>query len=304
MLLRTSYSSLGTLHSCERKFELTKLVKSDLNREDAPHFSHGHAFGAGVAWYLLTGDKDRAIYECWKAYWPDLREDNVYSPYHSIAILEGAWRHLDKLKLDWEVAYFNGKPAIELKCRINISPEHYHVGHLDVVLKNKKTGMYAVLDQKTTGSRLLDITPMYKNNDQLVGYSIMLDAIVGPELTSFYIMYFVAQQRDKKLVDTEYHPLAYKKTIKDRLNWFITLGMDINHIKEMREMKYFPMRGNHCLAFNKTCSFFGTCQLRKTDEPLAEFKDEVKYDFEFFLDDIVQDHVDRVKKMLEEQAAV
>lgn len=296
MPLRTSYSSRELLHTCERKYQLIKLVNTAPEKEEKVYFCHGHAFGAGVASYMLYGDKKRALYECWLAYWPIIDDEN-YNAYISCAILEACFFKLDEIRRSWRVATFKGKPAIELSARLNINPEIYDVAFIDLVLQHIETGRYAILENKTTSSRLNDVTPMYKNSSQSIGYSIILDAIAGAELTAFDTNYLVAQQKNKLLTDLVVHWLPFKRSIMDRLNWFLTLGMDIKHLQDMQKMNYFPMR-NACQAFNSTCGFFGTCELRRTDVPRIQEPDPTVYDFEFFLDDIVADHIRRVKEVL------
>lgn len=297
MALRTSYSSRELLHSCERKYQLTKLVGPKPAREEREYFSHGHGFGSGVASYMLYGDKDKAIYDCWIAYWPII-DTEEYNAYICCALLRMAFFKLDELRRDWEVATFNGKPAIELSARININPEIYDVAFIDVVLKHKQTGMYAVLECKSTSARWNDIEPMYKNSSQTIGYSVILDAVAGAELASFQTIHFVGQMKGKLLTDVVFHTLPYIRTLRDRLDWFITLGMDIQRLQQMIELKYFPMRGGHCQSFGRPCQYFGTCQFRKSDVPRIEEPDTNVYDFEFMLNDIVSDHVKRIEENL------
>jgi len=149
-MLRTSYSSRELLHSCERKYQLIKLVGQKPQQEFREYFSHGHGFGEGVAEYMLSGDKDMAIYKCWMAYWPIIDTDN-YNAYICCALLRMAFFKLDQLRKEWEVASFNGKPAVELSARLNINANIYDVAFIDVVLRHKTTGMHAVLECKSTG---------------------------------------------------------------------------------------------------------------------------------------------------------
>ena len=64
--IRLSHSSLDTLHSCERKFELYKLLQGEGNeKEDTEHTVFGKAFGAGCQSYLEYQDKERALFAAW-----------------------------------------------------------------------------------------------------------------------------------------------------------------------------------------------------------------------------------------------
>ena len=76
MPIRISYSSReGIFNKCERKFQLYKLLAGTYEKEEAAHFSHGHAFGAGIANYFLTKDKAKAKLACWLAYWPNILDE-------------------------------------------------------------------------------------------------------------------------------------------------------------------------------------------------------------------------------------
>lgn len=63
MPVRLSHSTLELLHSCERKYQLEKLLAGS-QRRDSEHLSFGHGFGAGVASYLIDQDKDKAFVRC------------------------------------------------------------------------------------------------------------------------------------------------------------------------------------------------------------------------------------------------
>ena len=63
----------------------------------------------------------------------------------------------------------------------------------------------------------------------------------------------------------------------------------------MYELGIFPLRGQSCIRFNKTCPHFGFCTLTSGDVKKPEKKDLRSYDFEFQLEDIIKDHIARVK---------
>lgn len=289
--VRLSYSSLETLASCERKFQLDKLLVSEMQTEESEHFSFGKGFGVGVATYLVTQDQDRALYEAWLAYWPEI-ETEKKNVAICMASLMASFSKLDDLLGEYEVVSFNGKPAVELSFRLDINPAYYFVGHIDVVLRNRYSGVHVVLDAKSTGSQLLDLSPMYKHSGQAIGYSIALDRIVGKKLSSYAVMYFVAQIG--KNFNINIHPLLFEKTLMDRLQWFITLGLDVKRLEQMEEMGIYPKRGGSCLSFNRPCKYFGTCHLHSFDKKKTFEKDEIDYDFVYLLDDLVEDHISRI----------
>lgn len=290
--LRISHSSLDTLLTCERKFQLEKLLKTDVEREDTEHTVFGKAFGAGVATYMVTGNRDHALYQAWLTYFPELQTDKKNQA-RCFSALIASFPQLDRLLEEYEVVSFKEQPAVELSYRINISEHYYFVGHIDVVLKNIFTDLHFIMEVKTTGLGLIDLDPLYKNSGQALGYSIALDKIVGEAQSSYGVLYFVAQLgRDFK---AKIHVLPYQKTLLDRLNWFLTLGQDIQRLDTMREINVYPMRGRSCIQFMRPCKFFGICGLKSFDVPKEQVPDEIEYDFVYELDELVADHVKRVK---------
>lgn len=296
--LRLSHSSRELLHVCERKFQIEKLLAGPVAKEESAHFSYGHAMGAGVATYLATGSKEAALYQCWINYWPVVENDQkteAFALHHMI----GAFTTLDNLLQDYEVAEFRGAPAVELSFKLNINPTKYYVGHIDVVLRHKATGKYFVLEVKTTALQLLDIAPLYKHSGQAVGYSIALDQIVGEELSTYGVLYFVIQLPHYKSTDfrCKYHILDFPKTLVDRLNWFVGLGLDVQHLEAMQQLNIFPQRGGSCVQYNKPCYHYGTCGLQNFDEPKQFEPDDKEYTFEYDLDTLIESHIDRIARL-------
>lgn len=292
-MIRLSYSALKSFGECERLFQLDRLLVNERTKEESAALSLGKAFGAGVQTYLLTQDQDKAIFECYKSYWPVLEEpEKARSEEHAVSLLLVTIPQLDNLLQDWEIATFNGKPAIELSFRLDIDHKFYYVGYVDVILKNRWNGGYAVGEVKTTGLKLNDLSPLYRNSGQALGYSIVLDTIVGADQSEYDLLYLVGQTSD--LHNHKFQPMLFKKTILDRLNWFIALGMDVQRLHQMLDMNVFPMRGDHCLQYMRPCRHFGTCTLTTLDRYKEEVEDTTVYDFTFSLDTIVAEHLSRI----------
>lgn len=289
--IRLSHSSLETLLTCERKFQLDKLLITDVQRDETEHTVFGRAFGAGIAAYMVTQDSDMALYQAWLSYWPEL-ESEKKSQTRCFAALMSAFIELDTLLMDYEVVSFNDKPAVELSFRLKINERYYFVGHIDIVVKNKYSGMHYVFECKTTGMNLLDLAPLYKNSGQALGYSIALDKITGEKQASYGVIYFVAQMG--KHYKANIHVLPYEKTLTDRLNWFLTLGMDVKRLEQMEELNVYPKRGGSCLNYMRPCKYFGICNLHGLDVPKIQEDDPIEYDFTYDLEALIQDHISRM----------
>lgn len=290
--IRLSHSTLETFNRCERYFELEKLLANEASAEESADLSLGKGYGAGVADYLVHQDQDKALFTGWMEYWPELETEKKNVPILMNALI-ASFPHLDNLLRDYEVVYFKGKPAIELSFRININESFFYVGYIDVVLRNRFDGVCVVVDAKTTSSNLLDLSALYSNSSQVLGYSIALDKIVGEQLSSYATGYFVAQM--KKDMQVSIQSLIFHKTLLDRLNWFITLGQDIQRLETCRDTEFYPRRGSACVKFNRTCKHYGTCTLTGYPKKILE-EDDTEYDFVFELDDLINDHLRRIQE--------
>ena len=292
--IRLSHSSLQVLNTCERKFQLDKLLVTEVERDENEHTVFGKAFGAGIAEYAVTQDADIALYKAWLAYYPEL-ESAKKSQVHCFAALTNAFVKMDSILDDHEMVYFNGKPAVELSFRLNITADYYFVGHIDFILKNRWTGLHVVVDAKSTGLLIHDLDPLYKNSGQTIGYSIALDKIVGEQQSSYSVGYLVAQLgKDAHEYGSTIHALFYEKTLMDRLNWFISLGIDVKRLELMASLNSYPLRGDSCLTFMRPCKYFGVCGLKGADILKTQEADPIVYDFVYELDDLIEEHIQRI----------
>ncbi len=291
--IRLSHSALTTLLTCERKFQIDRLLVGQQKREESAATVFGKSIGAGVASYLLHQDPDRALFEAYLAYTPALEDDKRSEEIATNLLL--AFSKLDDLLLDWEVAIFQDKPAVELSFRLNINEQCYFVGYVDIVLKNRWNGRYAILENKTTGLNLFDLSSIFKNSGQALGYSIILDKIAGQDNSEYDVIYFIGKLNSKTsggfapstLVET------YPKTLQDRLNWFIALSMDVNRLTQMLDLNVFPMRGGSCLQYMRPCTHFGVCHMQALDQYKVIEPDLIEYQFVYNLEDLINEHLER-----------
>jgi hypothetical protein len=92
-------------------------------------------------------------------------------------------------------------------------------------------------------------------------------------------------------------PLIYTKNLMNRLDWFLSLGMDIERLERMAELNSYPMRGSACLHYNRPCKYFNTCSLHSLDFPKELEEDENEYDFHFDLQGLIDSHIGRIGKV-------
>lgn len=300
---RLSEHTINTLNSCERKFQLNRLLKSSAPvwTEDSVPSVRGHAWGVAVQEYILHGNIDKALFTLWLNYHPEVYDERkkIYL-WRAVNNFLCAKDMMDKIRNNYRVAQFNGKPAVELSFRLDLDDKWHFVGYIDLVLQNIMTHRYAVLEVKTTTYNLHDLVPVYKNSGQALGYSIALDRIVGEDQSQYEVLYFIT--RDKQDADArnfipDTYLFPFTKTLLDRLRWFYTLELDRQRLNTMLELGMFPMRGSACVSFNRVCEHFGTCNTTAADitRPIPE--EEVEYDFRYKLDEVIQDHLIRVSDM-------
>lgn len=295
---RLSEHAMHILASCERKFQLDRLlrpaVQYDIGAPSVP-LVRGAAFGIGVQTYMLTGDMDKAVYECWLAYDPEVYDEQkkIYM-WRTINNLRCCKDELDKIRQRYKVATFHDKPAIELSFRLDIDDKWYYVGYIDMVLYDTVLGIYVVFEIKTTAYKLIDLAPMYKNSGQALGYSIVIDQIVGEKQSKYGVVYFVCRDQQGSNFVPDVYTFPFTKTLLDRLRWFYTVGLDVQRLNTMLANDLFPMRGESCVRFNRVCTHYGTCNLTSTDYPRKIFEDNINYQFRYKLEDVIQDHIARV----------
>lgn len=301
--IRLSHSTNSLMRACERKFQKTKILVSRAPREETPATTFGKAYGAAAQHYMVLRTEgesaqtaiDSAIYECFLNYAPIL-EDNRRFLERAIHAIQLAQPFHERMLMEWEIAEFNGRPATELSFRLNINKRYYFVGYLDLVLRNRKTRRYAPTDYKSTVLNGEDLSPYFKFSDQVLGYSIILDAIVGAQLSEFDCNYWVCQLANTgkaTMWDINFQDYSFAKNLKDRFEWFLKLYMDVNYLETLEQLSVYPRR-NSCKSYGTVCRFFGECQFTETDRVAAYEPDTTEYDFTFDLNTLFADHQQRL----------
>lgn len=257
-----SYSALTTFHSCPRKFQLDRL-KATSEQTESPEgsltFAYGHAIGDGIQ-QLLRGVSIQEVMFTQFINWrhEDLLFENPKqnkSFFGAMVALQQMASLLQTNYLDeWELVYYEGKPACELSFIIHLPNEYKYRGFVDAVLKNKYTGEIMVLECKTTSA--YSVNPaQYKNSAQAIGYSVVLDKIF-PDLSSYKVLYLVYQTKSE-----EYVQIPFTKSHYARALWLRELLLDVDVLELYENCGIYPTRGESCFAFMRECKYLGTCHL-------------------------------------------
>lgn len=285
-----SYSGILNLHSCPRKYQLNRLRTTYRTEElikSTVTFAFGHVVGDGIAKILEGVPLDQVIWNTFLGWHTDLANSddklgkNLFTAIFALQRLV-AMRDAGFLK-EYELVYYNGKPATELSFVINF-PDGFRLrGFVDAVLRHVNTGKIIVLECKTTGNVTLN-PATYKNSAQAIGYSIVLD-VIYPELSSYEVLYLVYQTKSK-----EYTPIPFEKTYLQRALWIRELLLDIETIKMYEEAEVYPMRGESCFTFFRECEYFNTCQLSTkylTKPCTVEERDQTEYQIQLSLEQLL-----------------
>ncbi len=255
-----SYSSLTTLHSCPRKYQLYKLRtihRTEESLKQTVTFSYGHVVGEAIQLILAGAKREEVIWKMYLSWYAHLwaeEEKSKKSFWSAIIAAERFFSIRDTLLGDYELVYHEGKPACELSFSIAFPDGFRYRGHVDAVLRHRHTHNVLVLECKTTGLR--SISPaQYKNSAQAIGYSIVLDNLFT-DLSSYEVLYLVYQTSNQ-----EYTPLTFEKTYLQRALWIRELLLDIETIKMYEQAGVYPMHGESCFSFMSECEYLGSCTM-------------------------------------------
>ncbi len=294
-LQQLSYSSMLSLHSCPRAFQLYKLNSKTSEFEDIHQsltFLFGHTVGAGIQLLMEGNSYDNTLWKLFLAWDMDLFDLNPKqqkSFWHAMAALELFTELRDSGFLaEYDLMYFNGKPACELSFRIALPNGFRYRGFVDAVLRNRETGEAVVLEIKTTSSSTSLNPAQYKNSAQAIGYSIVLDHLF-PGLSSYQVIYLPYLTKAR-----EWQPAYYDKNHLQRALWLQELLLDIQTIQLYENTGVYPMHGESCFSFYRECEYFNLCTLSienliKPASPETESKIAAEtYDVEVTFEDLIQ----------------
>jgi len=265
-LKNLSYSSNLTLHSCPRKFQLSKLgtAKPGIDEKSAVTFALGHTVGAGVQDILMGKDLDTVYWNSFLMWDTDLFAEDTKSKksfWESMLAIERFWyvRNSSLLE-DYELVQYVPEgatepvPAVELSFIISLPNGFKYRGFVDAVLRHKTTGAIVVLEVKTTGSASVN-NATFKNSAQAIGYSIVLD-VLFPELSAYEVLYLVYMTKSR-----EFMPLPFKKSYLQRALWIQELLLDCDTILLYEKTGVYPMHGESCFNYYRECDYLNVCTL-------------------------------------------
>lgn len=307
--LRTlSYSGVLTKHSCPRKFELSRMLPRSDDSDEAGHLIFGTVVGNGIQEYLITGDLQKAIFRAFLDWDDNLESDrglkSAKTFWHAVYAIQQFVRVRNTQLSAYDIAIFNGKPAVELGFAILLPDGFKYRGKLDALMIHRQKREYLVIECKTTGFSKVD-EAMYKNSNQAIGYGIVIDAVAHQDTTidqegnrvvsnSYDVMYPVYMTKSM-----EWEPFRFGKSNVQRALWLQSLLYEVDNIIQYHDAGYFPTFGESCVSFGRQCPFFGTCTLSNkyliSDPSKIKIKlDTVdEYPLTFSVEELVQAQINK-----------
>lgn len=272
----TSYSQLEVLYRCPRKFQLQKeraAFNPGHSQGQNVDFAFGHAVGAGIQHYLMTKNLPQSWLNAmlaWSADWEaeiPKKKKNLWGALIAVEKFVHVWA--DSLD-EWELVIMpNGKPAIEVSISMHCNDGYKHYMHIDIVMRNKRTGKVAVWDAKTTGFQDAEES-LYANSGQALGYAVALQNILGEEVFDYEVYYLVYSSTDR-----EWTLLPFAKNFLESAEFVKDLVVTQDMITNYDEMQFYPKRGQSCYDYFRRCEFFGECNLT-ADERLPLLADDAE----------------------------
>lgn len=298
-LKQLSNSSLVTLHKCPRKYELDKLFKTE-NADDDFHLVFGSLVGTGIQEILEHGDITKAYWKLFIDKKGQLDEDfgSIKSKtfYHALIAVDRFVILRNTRFRDFDLAYFNGKPATELSFTIDCGNGFNYRGFIDAVLINRITKEIVVVECKTTSFSNIH-EAVFKHSGQSIGYSVIIDTLVSllklEEKSSYKVFYPIY-----KAGKGEWEVMEFQKTHVARAQWIKNVLLDKSYIEERVADGYFPMRGESCYDFFRPCEYFDICEMSnkslQLDKAKEKIESEEKYQFKFSLEELIEAQLEKM----------
>lgn len=293
-----SHSSRTTLHTCPRKYQLYRLSSETVSAGDLKEleqgvtFAYGTAVGVGVQSVLEGKTEAQILLDVFLAWDTDLLDETprqnksfwlaVFATQKFMALRDNGFLE------DYELVYYQGKPAVELAFSITLPNGFKYRGFLDAALQHKETGEVMCLECKTSSGTAN--SSAFKNSGQALGYSVVLD-ILFPELSAYTVMYLVYETKSLSYVQ-----LPFEKSLLQRALWLQELVIDTQLIETYEHYQTYPMHGESCFNYFRDCEYLGLCTMttKNLTKPLTTKvlesieKDAQRYQFNVSFQDLVE----------------
>ncbi len=117
--------------------------------------------------------------------------------------------------------------------------------------------LYTTVDLKTHRNNRFDMTASYLHHGQMIPYGLVLNHILGKEVTKFGVMYVSAFL---DIIAPRVDEYIYEKSKQDVQDWITSLILDLQRLNNFIKLDYFPRTEHGCLFYNKACTYLDLCK--------------------------------------------
>lgn len=273
--LDVSYSSLNLADHCLRKFEFRKFYPQKPWGDDQFAADVGKAMHSAIQSWCTDGDEDKAYWILMKEYpyvWEFHQERDDRSLEAAISTLEAVFDSdlMDNYELV-EIRCPDGvvRPAVEVPFEIELlgvtvadNVPVFYTGWIDMLMRNRSTGLVRPVDIKTTRVSSRDSTPKYKFDSQQIPYGFVAEHLQGIPLESFEVLYLECYL---DLVEPRVIPYPFPKSREDLQEWMLNTLIRLGTIQRSMAMDYFPRTDGGCVSFMRPCYFLDVCETRNRE---------------------------------------
>lgn len=293
-LIITSHSIDNLFDYCARKFEFAHLFENrPLEGESGYAADVGTALHRGIQGWLAARHEGRSETEAriiggWAFLrsFPWEEEADQYAKTRSFEAaawtLDLMWDH--PFWNEWELVKVtkNGIPkwAIEVPWIIihtSLGPTNdgrffATQGTIDLIMRNKLSGIICPVDIKTTIYDKNLTRALYTYSGQQIGYGQIVEAMLGNHITELTYQYFIARiSPEQPSVEVK----EFNKTQEELEDYWIDKLNRLERMKGYVNRKHFPRTNGGCFSYSRECSFFDICKSRDEEMLAAWFRDSI-----------------------------
>ena len=274
--LALSDSSLNNTN-CWRKLELRKFYGHPrVEFGDTIPTGAGHALHGAWQTYMAThGNKDAGTWALLQRYPLHLQRSAM--DFRSVEACYSSYLEMLANPIDarYQLAtvIHNGieKPAVEVPFRITFTDLSlfedrfvpiYYDGFIDAILWDTLLQRYVVLDIKTTRKSRSDYSITYANDPQCLPYAYVLEKALGQSAEALSVIYFVVYIDPMEPRALKYE---FEKSQEDIQAWALATAMDINRIRQMAALGFFPKNGKSCDSWG-ACPYKQACDYKRPED--------------------------------------
>lgn len=266
-----SHSSAAMMHSCPRKFfhnyveGIKKVPSLTMFRNDPPD-DVALVFGTAIHSALsilytqhdVVGAQEKFL-EIFLSEGPS-EEDPVRSPGNGVKLLGRYWSLYKNIIEEWDHVESEAEILLRLPGYIDNSGDRWtidYTGYIDQVLRHKQTGVYRLIDHKTTKFMSSAQIRAFELGQQFQGYIAAFKEVFREQTFDMLIDLLVINRKEGSFNLTQ--QIILHDTFLQR-EWRKDIYATAENIILNARKDYWPKHTpGPCCAFNKDCDYLDIC---------------------------------------------